>query len=270
MGQRFHERASFVNHRRLVASAALVLLVGGCGGDAGTVAELEQRIAELEAEQQSQTVDATTTTVATTTTIAPTTTRATTTTTRATTTTTTTPPVVRQEYTGTGNDVVDVDIPEGVAALIHVEGNAQGRYFGVRSYDDLGNRLEGLVNTTDPYAGTRPLDFSFGDHTARLEIEASDGWTITILPASEGRSGEAPGTITGTGDDVVIVFGEFDTAHIVGNRDSRYFGVTAWTDSRDGLVNTTDPYDGRVILPSGSEVMIIEVEAVGDWTIVFE
>ncbi len=44
-----------MNSHRLVASVVMVLLVAGCGGDKpDTVGELEDRIAELEAEQESQ------------------------------------------------------------------------------------------------------------------------------------------------------------------------------------------------------------------------
>lgn len=67
----------FVNYRYLVASVALVLLVAGCGGDTNTVPELEQRIAELEAERESVSAaapDVTNAIVATTTTTPPTTT----------------------------------------------------------------------------------------------------------------------------------------------------------------------------------------------------
>jgi len=47
-----------LDYRRLVASVALVLLVAGCGGDqSDTIAELEQRIEELETELQAQSTD---------------------------------------------------------------------------------------------------------------------------------------------------------------------------------------------------------------------
>ncbi len=77
-----------------------------------------------------------------------------------------------------------------------------------------------------------------------------------------------PSTIDGTGDDVFIVQGTLSTAHILGNKDSRYFSVKAYSDTVTLLVSTTDPYDARVIVPS--DAVIIEVKASGGWTITFE
>ena len=65
-----------------------------------------------------------------------------------------------------------------------------------------------------------------------------------------------------------IIAGTPDTAHIVGNADGRYFGVIGYGEHYDLLVNTTDPYDGRVIV--GSQITIVEVSAEGNWEITFE
>ena len=77
-----------------------------------------------------------------------------------------------------------------------------------------------------------------------------------------------PGTITGSRDYVFEIVGRTpDTAHIIGNLDSRYFGVKTYDESGylDLLLNTTDPFDGVVIVDSGSELFEVNVE--GSWEI---
>ena len=53
-------------------------------------------------------------------------------------------------------------------------------------------------------------------------------------------------------------------AHIIGNSASRYFGITSYDNSGetiDLLVNTTDPYEGTVVLKS--DTVLFEINAVG-------
>lgn len=167
--------------------------------------------------------------------------------------------------TGSGDSIVDIDRPNEMA-MVHISGNAEGSYFGVTSYDAAGNQIELLVNTTDPYEGTKPFDFDDGDHTTRFEVQASGNWTIEILPLSAIAHIEAPGQFSGSGDDLfAIVAGTPDTATISGNAGGSYFGVFAYGDRQQLLVNTTDPYEGTVILDS--DTIIIAVQAVGDWTV---
>lgn len=163
--------------------------------------------------------------------------------------------------------MVDVDRNDD-PSLIHIVGNSGGRYFGVESYDDAGNRIELLVNTTEPYDGVRPLDFLDGEHTTRFQITAIGAWTIEIWPLSQVSRVEVPGTLSGVGDYVFALSGdEPDLAIINANAASRYFGVITWGESgRRLLVNTTDPVvDGRYIVPAGT--LLFEVLANGSWTI---
>jgi hypothetical protein len=151
-------------------------------------------------------------------------------------------------------------------AIAHITGNATSRFFSITNYDASGNSIDLLVNTTDAYDGVRPLDFLDGQHTARFEVKAEDTWTIEIKPLAAARRLDAPGTIQGVGDDVIIVMGgNADLAKVKGNTASHYFGVFSYGDfGRDTLVNTTDPYDGTDILRS-STFLVMEIIAVGDW-----
>jgi hypothetical protein len=172
------------------------------------------------------------------------------------------------KVSGTGDKVVDAVNPFG-AAIIHITGNKGSRYFGVTSYDASNTQLDGLVNTTDPYDGYRPLDFRDGQHTTRLEVKAIGAWTIEILPLSTAHVCTIPGSCSGNGDDVLILRGDSkpDTAHITGNKSSRYFGVTSYGSDGHigGLVNSTDVYDGEVIM--SPQAVLLEIQAIGDWTV---
>lgn len=173
-------------------------------------------------------------------------------------------------YTGSGDNVIEIQKPgdPNGPALLYIRGNAASRYFGVESYDAAGNQVDLLVNTTDVYEGVVPLDFLDDEQTTRLQISAVGEWYIEVRPLSMARRVTVPGTISGSGDDVFIIDGTPDIAHIVGNAEGRYFGVVAYGDRYQLLVNETDPYDGRVIVASSA--IIIEVMATGGWEITFE
>jgi hypothetical protein len=170
-------------------------------------------------------------------------------------------------YSGSGPNVIDIQKP-GDVVLAYIRGNAGSRYFGVESYDDSGEQVDLLVNTTDPYEGVVLMDVRDDDNSTRLQIQAEGDWYIELRPLNTARRVSAPGTIEGAGDDVFIIDGEPDTAQISGNADGRYFGVTGYSNRSNLLVNSTDPYDGRVIV--GRDTVLIEVKAVGSWRIVFE
>lgn len=179
------------------------------------------------------------------------------------------PTPTQATLSGSGADFIVLDEPLEGAFAVRVEGNADGRYFGVRTVDSAGERLDGLVNSTDPYDGTRPIGLD-GEVAYGFEIDAQGGWTIEILSLADMPLVTNGESFNGSGDTVLQVSTSgLTTAQIVGNSESRYFGVRAWTDGgRDGLVNTTDPYDGRVRIPNGA--VLIEVEAIGEWSITME
>jgi hypothetical protein len=167
--------------------------------------------------------------------------------------------------TGKGDSIEDFTRSYG-AGLYIIEGNACDRFFAVTSFDSAGNQIDLLVNETKPYSGIRPMDF--GDTTTtRLEIKASCAWKITINPLSTIRTFTVPGDVFGTGDDVVLLQGGTpDLADITGNASSRYFGVFSYgKNGYDVLVNTTEPYQGSVMLDS--ETLILEIKSNDVWNI---
>jgi hypothetical protein len=173
-------------------------------------------------------------------------------------------------YTGSGANVIDIQKPgdAGDPALIYVRGNTNERHFAVESFDASGQQVDLLVNTTDPYEGVVLMDIREGDTTTRLQVTADGEWYIEIRPLAAARRISTPGTISGTSDDVFIIEGEPDVARIVGNAESRHFAVIAYGDYSNLLVNTTDPFDGRVIV--AKDTVLVEVTAAGAWEITFE
>jgi hypothetical protein len=110
------------------------------------------------------------------------------------------------------------------------------------------------------------LDFAQGEHTTRFEVTAVGDWTIDVLPLSSARALVVPGTITGKGDDIIVLSGAPpDLATVAGNSEARHFAVLGHSSSSDLLVNTTEPYQGTVILDP--KTLVIEVKSTGDWEI---
>lgn len=75
-------------------------------------------------------------------------------------------------YEGRGDNVILLGGGQPDIAII--KGNAEGRYFGVFGADALRRRL--LVNTTDPYEGSKLLE----SDTWLLEVKATGPWTIEV------------------------------------------------------------------------------------------
>jgi len=177
------------------------------------------------------------------------------------------PPTATPEpvtITGSGDSVVDIENPYDYG-IVHITGNASSRHFAVENYGSDGKQIDLLVNTTDPYDGVRPLDFGSSEHTTRFQVTAVGDWEITILPLDAARVLFIPGKIEGKGDDVIILIGTPDLAKIKGNVGSRHFAVLSHGNGTDLLVNTTDPYEGTVMIASG--MIALEIDAEGEWEI---
>lgn len=166
--------------------------------------------------------------------------------------------------TGSGDSVVDVDKGED-AALAHITYTA-GSNFIVENYGPDGERIDLLVNTIGSYEGTRPLDFMANDTTKRFQIRSSGAWEIRVVPLTQARTLEVPGTAEGTGDDVLLLVGDTpDLLEADATDATSNFIVVGYGDRRDLLVNEIAPYYGTVIL--SPKTLILEIRATGPWTV---
>lgn len=176
-----------------------------------------------------------------------------------------TPIPAAKSYSGTGDDVITISKPDGLdkAAIVKVTGNAGG----VADFTVMGAGDQLLVNTTDPYSGTVPLDFDAANQTSRLTITAGGRWTVTVESARSAPKLASNGS--GTGDAVLFYAGPGGVAAITGNKggvaDFAVMELTADNPTGNLLVNTTDPYSGRVNFDAGPAYVV--VGAAGPWTL---
>lgn len=165
-------------------------------------------------------------------------------------------------FSGSGDDVISIgSIKDGY--VFYIEGNTQENHFAIKAYDQKGDYLELLVNTTDSYKGIT-MDPSL--ETTMLEINASGSWKLELLPLSS-LDMIIPGQLySGRGDTVLLLNSGGSIARIKGNSSENHFAVRSYSSTRtDLLVNTTDRYEGNVMLRS--DPFILEIKAVGDWSI---
>ena len=170
------------------------------------------------------------------------------------------------ELSGTGDMIVDVNKGDW-PGTIHCVYNGQSN-FVVINYDADGNYLDLLVNTIGRYDGTRLIDIKTREHTARLEVQASGGWIITIYPLVPEyvQMMNIPGTYSGIGDNVVVLVGGTpDVGTFDHQGDSNFVVISYGTEGSDLLVNDIGNYHGQAIVPKGT--VLFEIQADGAWTI---
>lgn len=170
-----------------------------------------------------------------------------------------------QSFSGSGADVVTfTDFGQsGVIATISHEGS---RNFAVWSVDSQGENLDLLVNVIGAYSGVVPLNFS--DDPAALKIEADGAWTVATAPLTSAPRWDGTAPYTGQGDSVVVVADAAEglTPVTITNAGDSNFSVWAWGDKgRDLLVNEIGNYDGRMLVPSGTLVLVVGSD--GQWSI---
>lgn len=175
-------------------------------------------------------------------------------------------------YSGTGDDVVQIDKPEDDRpALLVIQGNRQGRHFAVVGHTQNRQRTGALVNTTEPYSGIVPVDLPPNQNTALLEVSATGAWDIKVYPIGAARKVDVPSSFNGDGDQVLWLEGDATTARITGNQTEHHFAVIAYDNYGNrlrALVNTTDSYNGTVMMPAN--VLLLEISTNGTWTIQLE
>lgn len=165
---------------------------------------------------------------------------------------------------GQGDRVLAVAFPDALWAF-HMKGNSDEHHFAVKGYTPELDYTDLFVNTTEYYDGVT-LDPS--QSTAYLAVTSESEWTVEIVEARELQEANQGDTITGTGDMVIMTDTVGSTATIVGNSGGHHFAVKSLSYTNgDLLVNTTDPYNGKVLLTFDPTLMIVTAE--GDWSITF-
>lgn len=179
---------------------------------------------------------------------------------------------------GTGDSVEAIPSLGDGLFIARIHGNLPGQYFSVTTYDSLGNQLDLLVNAGEAYYGIVPFNFdayNIQDVSGGLvEIKATGDWSIEVMKLTSLDFAYNSQTVLGYNDSVFYVKGSALTATIVGNKDAKYFSVSAVgidgnkVDS-DLLVNTSDPYQGSVRLPRNKDGIIVIVKSSDTWGVGF-
>lgn len=163
-------------------------------------------------------------------------------------------------YAGSGDNVIEINPPD-LYYVFRITGNDAEDHFAVKSYDSTGEYGELLVNTTDPYTGIT-IDDSFD--VKMLEITASGDWTIEVISLRGMDVISGGETYDGAGDTVLLVNNPGMTATITGNSSEDHFAVWSYSEYRDLIVNTTEAYNGTVMLENP---FMFVITGVGDWSI---
>jgi len=161
-------------------------------------------------------------------------------------------------FSGKGDQVLDINKWDG-AAIMDVKYTGGGN-FVIWNYDSAGEKIDLLVNTIGSYSGKVPLDFMTGEATARLQIESSGTWTITISPLSLNVINvvQVPGTYQGSGDDVVGLDGTPDTGTFsTQTHDNFVVWSYSSTGGKDLLVNEIGPYSGTKVMDKNTFLLVI-------------
>lgn len=141
-------------------------------------------------------------------------------------------------------------------------GNNESHHFAVKGYDARLNYVDLFINTSEPYKGACVDPYQ---ETCILTVTAENDFAILVKPLAEAAAVPAPANVNGTGDYVFYIQNAGKTATVTGNAEGRHFSVKAFSAfGPDLLVNTTDPYEGTVMLDGGN--MLIVVNGVGSWT----
>jgi hypothetical protein len=177
-----------------------------------------------------------------------------------------TPAFATIELSGTGNAVPRFDIPEDAAAIAAITHSGASN-FAVWAVDASGNQTDLLVNTIGSYSGTLLFDEQGGSHTDAFEVEADGSWTITINPVTEAFRWNGSETLSGSGDDVVILDPASSGLKSTTLTHSGEGNFAVWIYSPSGTdlaVNEIGQFSGEVLIADGA--FLIEVTADGPWT----
>jgi hypothetical protein len=170
---------------------------------------------------------------------------------------------IRLEFAGT--ELVPWPVPPGQPALVTVDYAGHDNVV-VTALNLDGSQQELLVGTTGPYAGTTLAGLLASPATVR--IEAGGRGTIEFQPILAGRAWSGSATISGLGDEVLLLdpLPGGSVAATIRNSATQTFAVTAFTPQTGVLlVDEIGNFAGTVTIPDGS--ILVGIHADGPWTI---
>jgi hypothetical protein len=168
------------------------------------------------------------------------------------------PTIPLRTYSGTGDDVVRLDKPSGIAVVSFSCPACTSNTSVTTDGADVS-----LVNVIGSYTGKRWLDESANSLTTQLTIKAHGRWTLTVGGLDQAR--RVNGAVSGNDDHVFLLDGSTTTAAVTNRADSNFVVHNIDTSGEiDLLINEIGSYTGTVPLRAPS---IVEVQSSGSWTL---
>ncbi len=172
------------------------------------------------------------------------------------------PPSPPRVYRGTGDNVVKIDKPDGVAVMAFSCPKCTSNTIVQTDGADLV-----VVNTIGAYTGKREIDADTGSVTTQLTVKADATWTVTVggldlADKSLGNQG-----VSGKGDDVVLLGGLSSSAAIRNQGGTSNFIIKSFAlniNDNQLPVNKIGNYEGTVHL---DQPALVEVTSDGNWSI---
>ncbi|MDR6142377.1 hypothetical protein QE375_001931 [Microbacterium foliorum] len=167
------------------------------------------------------------------------------------------PVVARQDFTGAGDMVLDVNVTEAAIVSFSCGDCSSNTVVKTNGRESL------LVNTIGAYAGSHLINIEVGAITTQIVIESAGNWTLAIDDVTTAPVFDT--AASGTGDSVIILTGGFDAAAITNDAGSN-FVIKAYGDGNYSplIVNEIGAYSGTVQM---SAPAVVQVISEGNWSI---
>ncbi|MFF4417134.1 hypothetical protein ACFYY8_31825 [Streptosporangium sp. NPDC001559] len=169
-------------------------------------------------------------------------------------------------YRGEGDEVLRVPATTKPGTL-RVTHDGEGAFM-VQTLTSSGKKDDLLIAEIGPYQGTVAYNTTPGKKLAALSIEADGAWTVQFVSLAKAKAW--PITARGTGDQVLRLASPsrgFRTLAITHSGEGAFM-VEAYKGKgyTDLLVAKIDSYKGKVVLPAGTQWLLIKAN--GPWTVV--
>ena len=167
------------------------------------------------------------------------------------------PAVEHQEYSGDGDDVIDVSITEPAMVTFSCPECTRNTVLKTNGRESL------LVNTIGSYSGSHVINVYDGSITTEFTITARSYWTLTVDDITQAPVFTAAGS--GAGDTLIWMNSTFSRAQITNDGSSNFivhcYGSSS---SRSLVVNEIGAYSG--VKPMTGPCLV-QVESTGNWSI---
>jgi hypothetical protein len=168
-----------------------------------------------------------------------------------------TPAIEHQEWSGTGDFVIDVDLSSPAIVGFSCELCTGNTVLETNGSEAL------LVNEIGAYTGSKLINVNDNSATTRFVITADAAWTLTVDDITTAQA--VTGPATGAGDSVILMQSEFDVAAITNDGEGN-FVIYAYGDGNLSplIVNEIGAYSGTVPMAGPA---FVEVSSTGNWSI---